>query len=714
MICSGRTLAACAVVVLVGTFGSLVQASAAAGGDPLVRVDGAKLVKHGNEAVLSARISWNRAGIADPAEPMVVGDVRLLAVVGADAKPVPLKFTSRRLERKPVQDVRFVLQSREALDAIRVGNRVVLTASQHAFTATPEQTTTRTYVTVKQLQAGQPRRVGLRDCSDQPIVPHADLTECDLVGASLASAQIGRSNVRTELLKADLTGADLRYADLSHVDLAGGRVNGANATNSNMVQMSLAGGEGIGFIARKGTKFDFSDFFAARLDGAKFTGAQFPDFPKQVSFGSAHLNRADFQNATLTGTFMQVAQLRGANLRGANLIGADVYFANLDHAKLKGATVAASVMYWTLQCHTELPGGGFENRDCTRAPVVGRQTATTPLVVVGAALRRGSQTTISGTVHWNEPGVTVNRMRVGEIRAVAVDAGTGLPTGLGSKNVTIPIDRPTTKFSFEIAANRLASLRQGNRVVVTATQHPAHPDPPSRGDTTKRSYVTVDQLQKGPIRGRVGSVDCSDRGLVPAAQAGSLRFCDLVGAALADADLSGSDLRMDDLTGADLRAADLSGSLVDGGRLAGVAAALAQFDSAHAIDAYAPKLQMPSTPISGAIFDGATLNASSFAGSTLTDTRFAAAQASGASFAGSELFQVDLAYSDLAGANLSRARASREDRPTSLFLAELRKANLRDSKWVLDEERRYPPTSGWLCRTTMPDGAIDNRDCPRR
>jgi len=59
-----------------------------------------------------------------------------------------------------------------------------------------------------------------------------------------------------------------------------------------------------------------------------------------VSFGSAHLNRADFQNATLTGTFMQVAQLRGANLRGANLIGADVYFANLDHAKLKGATTS--------------------------------------------------------------------------------------------------------------------------------------------------------------------------------------------------------------------------------------------------------------------------------------------------------------------------------------------------------------------------------------
>ena len=89
------------------------------------------------------------------------------------------------------------------------------------------------------------------------------------------------------------------------------------------------------------------------------------------------------------------------------------------------------------------------------------------------------------------------------------------------------------------------------------------------------------------------------------------------------------------------------------------------------------------------------------------DTRFAAALLRGASFAGNELDQVDLAYADLAGGNLSNARASRKDKPTSLFLAELRKANLRGSKWVLDEERRYPSTSGWLCRTTMPDGGID-------
>lgn len=710
-----RTAAACVVGVLTGGLGLVAESSAAATGEPLVRVEGARLVKRGTEAVVTARVLWNRAGITHPAEPMVVGDLRLLAVVGSDARARLLKSSSRRLEHQPVQDVRFVLRSAAALAAIRKGNRVVLTASQHGFLAAPDQTTTRTYVTVKQLQPGRPRRVGMRDCSDQPVVPQADLEECDLVGASLASAQVGHGNVRTELLKADLTGADLRYADLSHVDLAGGRVNGADATHANIVQMSLAGGEGIGLIAKRGTKFDFSNFFAARLDGAKFTGAEFPDFPKQVSFGSAHLNGADFEGATLTAAFMQLAQLRRANLRGARLVGADMYFANLDHAKLRGAIVDQPAMTWTLQCHTELPSGAIENRDCTRAPGVRRRNAATPLVAIDAVLRRTSQeATISGKVHWNAAGARVNRMRVGEIRAVAVDAVTGLPTILGRKRVTISADQPNKAFLFKVSARRLASLRKGNRVVVTATQHPAHPDPPSPGDTTKRSYVTVDQLQNGPIRGRVGSVDCSDRPLTPAAPAGSLEFCDLVGAALADADLTGADLRMDDLTGSDLRAADLSGSLIDGARVAGVGAAGAQLDSAHVIDAYAPKLQLPSTPISGAIFDGSTLNAASFAGSTLRDTRFAVAHAAGASFAGSELNKVDLAYADLIGGNLSGARAQHPELPTSLFLAELRKANLRGSQWVRDEEQRDPPRSGWLCRTTMPDGSVENRDCPRR
>ncbi|TMK88190.1 MAG: hypothetical protein E6G57_08205, partial [Actinobacteria bacterium] len=152
----GRTAFLCAVAVVTATLGLLPSSSvAAANGDPLVRVENAKLVKGGGEAIVTARIIWNREGIADPAEPMVVGDVRLLAVVGPNARARLLKSSSRTLEREPVQEVRFVLSSPAALDAIRKGNRVVLTASQHGPAAAGE-TTTRTFVTVTQLQVGQP------------------------------------------------------------------------------------------------------------------------------------------------------------------------------------------------------------------------------------------------------------------------------------------------------------------------------------------------------------------------------------------------------------------------------------------------------------------------------------------------------------------------------------------------------------------------------
>jgi uncharacterized protein YjbI with pentapeptide repeats len=703
----GRTACVCVFAALCGALGLLAESSAARNSDPLVRVEDAKLVKSGGEAIVTARILWNREGIADPDEPMIVGDVRLLAVVGSDARARLLaSSTSQTLERQPVQEVRFVLRKPGALDAIRKGNGVVLTATQHGPAGVGE-TTTKSFVTVAQLQVGQPRRVGLRDCSEEPVVPHAHLTECDLVGASLAHAQVGNGNVRTELLKADLTGADLRYADLSHVDLAGGRVNGADATHANIVQMSLSNGEGIGFIAQAGTTFDFSNFFDARLDDANFSDVEFPDFPKQVSFGSAKLNGADFRGATLKGTFMELAQLRRANLRGANLVGAGLNFADFGHARLRGATVDEPALMWVLMCHTELPGGGFENRDCTRTSGHHRPPLATPFVTVDAALRRPSgRAVITGTVHWNEAGARVNRMVVGEIRAVAVDSDTGMPTILARKTVTISANQTHTPFSFEVAPKRLSSLPRGNRVVVTATQHP-------EGETTYRSYVTVKQLQKGPIPGRVGSVECSDQALVPGSTA--LQFCDLVGAALAHAELKGGDLRMDDLTGADLRAAGLSGAMIDGARLAGVPASGARLDSAELIALYAPRLQVRSTSIVGARFDGSTLDAASFAGSAMRDTRFTAANARGASFADTQLDNGDLAYIDLTGGDLSRARAENEDQPTSLFLAELRNADLRGSFWVLDKpERRYPPTSGWLCHTTMPDGSVDDRDCPRR
>lgn len=696
-------VAAVAPALLVG------PAAAAPNPSPLVRIVGARLVKLRGGARVTARIEWNRSGITDHSDPMTVGDVRVVAVNGRSARPRLLASkTFRALASTPVTTVAFSLSSADQ-NAIRAGNRVVLTASQHAFSASPDpqQRTPRTFVTVKQLQVGAPRRVGVRDCSDRPIVAFADLTQCDLVGASLARAQLGRLGRRTELLKADLTGADLRGADLSDVDIAGGRVNGVNATGADITKLSLAGADAIGFVARNGTRITASNLFDTALTDARFDGARFVG----TSLGRSRLIRANLSGASITGGFMESADLHGANLRRATISDSRMYFADFTGAKLGRAKMDTSTesLMWVILCRTELPSGKIENRDCRgsihRKPVK-------PLVTVDAVLSRGpTSATIKALVHWDAGAIDSNNMRIGDIRAVAVDARTGLPTVLGERSDELSSSNPTSQFTAAIAGSQLDLLRKGNRIVVTATQHPPHPVPPGSSDQkTERSYVTVAQLQAGPGLGRVGSVDCSDRPISPGAGP-RLRFCDLVGASLADADLSGNDMRMDDLTAADLQATKLGGTKLDGGRLAGVQASGAGLASASFQDVFAPALQVPTSSISDVSFFASTLTGANFAGSRLlAGTSFAtAAFGEHSSFADTELSGVDFGYAILVGGDFSRATAKR----TSLFLADLKNATLRGSSWGPDMEGRNPPKSAWLCRTTMPDGSVSNRDCPR-
>ena len=269
--------------------------------------------------------------------------------------------------------------------------------------------------------------------------------------------------------------------------------------------------------------------------------------------------------------------------------------------------------------------------------------AATPFVTVDAKLDRGAdRATIDGVVHWNSRAVGTDAMRIGEVRAVAIDADSGLPTILGETSKRISATDPSDRISFDIDKGKLDALRNDNRVVVTATQHPSHPEPPDSGDdTTERSYVALDQLQSGPGRGRVGSVDCADRPIGPQAGVGALRFCDLVGAALGDADLSNSDMRMGDLTAVDLRGANLSGTKLDGSRLAGARASDSRLDSASLIDVRAPELVIRSTVINRATFFASALRGARFDGSNLFQTSFGAAGLGGdASFADANLDRV--------------------------------------------------------------------------
>jgi hypothetical protein len=89
----------------------------------------------------------------------------------------------------------------------------------------------------------------------------------------------------------------------------------------------------------------------------------------------------------------------------------------------------------------------------------------------------------------------------------------------------------------------------------------------------------------------------------------------------------------------------------------------------------------------------ARLLMANFARANLIDANFAEAKLGGANFAGARLWAANLTNANLSRANLAEA---------SLYLAnfagaDLNKANLTEAKF---------------CRTIIPDGTLNNRDCP--
>jgi hypothetical protein len=297
---------------------------------------------------------------------------------------------------------------------------------------------------------------------------------------------------------------------------------------------------------------------------------------------------------------------------------------------------------------------------------------------------------------------------------VAIDGRTGLPTKLGSLSIAQGLPA-TSSFEAKVKPELIAALGRGNRVVVTATQHPPLP----RSGQTNGSFVTVDTLQAGPGRGRVGSRDCSDLTLgFPAPAAGGYNFCDLAGAVLTRAKLSGA-IREADLTGAELGGAELKGAIFDGGALGGADLTGAELESVSLIGASAPRLTLPKTSLRQSQWRAANLDEANFAGDTISDSTFAASSLRRANFGDATLGKVDLAYTGLAGAKLDGVDAALSDRGrprrSSLFLADLTGATLAGSKWNDDESGEHPWTWATLCDTVLPADATvsGNRDCPR-
>ncbi|HEY8581661.1 MAG TPA: pentapeptide repeat-containing protein, partial [Capillimicrobium sp.] len=654
--------------------------------------------------------------------------------------PTLLDSASVAVRRGGAQRVRLVDRGARALAATRPGNRVVLTASQHEPTAQVSRTT-RTYVTVGELQrfgAPQPR-IGWRDCSDTPIRPGAILNFCDLVGADLDGAMVSQHDPKadegkvpsrsTRLLRADLTGATMVRSEVSGASAAGGRLNGTDLTRAKLDNLSLAGAEARGLIARGATsdaeaRDSGANLFAARLDGADLRDTVL----NGVSFGRATLDEARLQGARWAGVFADQASLRGADLTGAAVgPGSSFYFADARGADLAGSDLSDPQLRWALLCRTALPPASRldAGRDCRTGPEEPTVPAPDPddgrsapwVRIAPAAIDGGRDgaRTVRATIAWDAASRSTAGygMYVGDLRLVAIGADTGRPRVIDSRTVaTIPA-AAVTEYELEVTGRAdLAAMAQGNRVVLTATQHP----PPARsGRTTARSYVTVATLQRGPRRGRVGMYDCSRIAVVAdSVRRDGLEFCDLAGATLTTAAIGARTMRDADLTGATLAGGAVTAVVLDGASLAGLDASGAVWRSVTAIETIAPALTLSDGVLSASRVLAADLADLDLRRAKLYETTtFAASPMRRARLTGATLDHTDLAFADLRGAELDVVTSESN---SSLFLADLTRATLADSTWTVDEAGEPPWTWATLCATTMPPRSVGidgDRDCPR-
>jgi uncharacterized protein YjbI with pentapeptide repeats len=651
---------------------------------------------------------------------MTEGDLRLLAVSEHGHRPTLLAATTyENLDAEPSRSFTLPIK-RDDEDAIREGHRVVLTASQHGSVPTGGARTERTYVTVDQLQpfGDKQDRIGRRDCADIPITPGADLNECDLTGADLDQALVSqRSPERliSRMLLADLTGATMRGADLSGLSIAGGRLNGADVTNADLTNLSLAKAEATKLEAR-GAVSDpkpgtgGSNFYDTNLTDSDFHGAVL----NGVSMNHADLDGADFGDARWASVEAGTANFRGADLTDLRAVGTTrIPWVDFTGADLKGSGLTQTDLAWTTLCNTTMPGGKpdpEEDRDCRAKQEERPEPAKDPAVVVKGDLDRGkNEATVKATVTWDADG----RLSVGDLRVVAIDGRTGIPTPIAEQTIDgVP---GTSPYELKITdADKLAAMRPGNRVVLTATQHPPLPD--SKRTTTDGSYVAVDTLQVGPGRGRVGSRDCSGVLLKRQPAAGETHdFCDLAGAVLTQAGIGGF-MREADLSGADLANADLGGLTLDGSAAGGAVLTGAELGGISLIAANAPRLMVRKTRLIGAQLRSADLDEANFEASVIADTTFATSTLRRAIFSEADFERVDLGLTNLAGAHLDGVDAGTppDDNPSSLFLADLTGATLADSTWADDEEGNRPWRWATLCDTAMPPGVDGgDRDCPR-
>jgi len=708
-----------------------IQTASAQRSGPFVEIDNVSLQRTSGTAVVTAHVKWNAIGVSGD-DKMTVGDLRLVAVSDQGHLPFVLDTRTQDIAKDQNRDVTFTIDDARALAAMRASNRIVLTASQHQQISQGPRTD-RTYVTVAELQPyGSPQpHIGTKDCSDIPIVPGAMLRYCDLTGAYLDGALVSihdpnsdegkRPSLSTRMERADLTGATAVRSDFSGASIAGGRINGIDMTNAKLDNLSLAGTDAVEIHARGATSDKKAQDSGANLFRANLTGADLRD----TIFLGVSVARARLDDAKIDGATWQAigdgATFRDTDFGKADLGQSTIKFADFADSDLKATTLTDLQLEWAWLCRTTLPAGSTldGSRDC-RTPVepdrkqIANPDQAAPFVTIDhdslgdAPGARTVKARITWNVEADDPAGY--GMTYGDVRLLAVDRTTGVPTVLDTQSY----DDLSSPADYSVTIDDVGKLRvmaRGNRIVLTATQHPARA---RGGKTTGRSYVTVDVLQRGPGLGRVGSLDCSRVALTSDINTRALDFCDFSGAMLNTALVGGPFLREVDLTGSTMAYGKLTAVFIDGSRLAGMEATGVSFTNVSAYDAWAPRLNLASGQVVGSPFYARNLDDADFTGTTFSDSPLTAASLQRANFSNAVLIHPDLAYTNLYNARLDDVDASHSY--PSLFLANLIRADMTASVWNVDETGENPWVWATLCDTKLPSidhGISGDRDCRR-
>lgn len=201
------------------------------------------------------------------------------------------------------------------------------------------------------------------------------------------------------------------------------------------------------------------------------------------------------------------------------------------------------------------------------------------------------------------------------------------------------------------------------------------------GDRKKRNHYEAWQVIN------LAQGQGSSGGRIQALEDLNVEGVDLEGLSTPEADLSGINLRGARLARADLRDAQLDKANLREAKLQG-----AKLQETNLRNANLEGADLEFADLRGATLDGANLK-----GAILWDAKLQEANLSTANLRGSSLRGADLEGATLAEASLEGA-----------FLFE---TNLRGTKWGFSSQGELEKAE--LCRTTLPDGSIVNRDCKR-